>query len=232
MADGVKSRRYTAPGRGEQARATRRRIVDAAYRLFLARGYPSTTVENIAVDAGVAVQTVYFHFGNKATVLKEVMDVAAAGDDEPVPLLERPWAEAIRNESDPHRALAAWVRSSRAIYERVAPLLGVVRDAAGTDAEMAAQWTTNQHQRLTAHRHVADVLANKGGLRPSLSIEEVGDILFALLSPEVYVLFTNERGWTPTAWERWANSNLADTLLKRRSKRPPAQPAKAPPPEK
>jgi AcrR family transcriptional regulator len=199
--------------RGEQARATRRRIIEAASALFVAHGYAATTLESIAVDAGVAVQTVYFHFGNKATVLKEVVDVASVGDDEPVPLLERSWAQQIRDEPDPTIALAGWVAISRAIYERVAALLRCVRDAAGIDPEAAAQWSTNQGQRLTAHRHLADLLADKGGLGPGLSVDKAGDILFAILSPEVYGLVTDVLGWTTAEWERWVNSNLADTVL-------------------
>jgi AcrR family transcriptional regulator len=220
MADDVKRRSYRTPRRGEQARATRRKIVNAAQRLFLDNGYAATTLEEIAADAGVAVQTVYFHFGNKRTVLKEVMDVASVGDDEPVPLLERDWFHEIRAEPDPYQALTAWVETSQAIYERVAPLLRVVRDAAGSDAEMAAQWATNQDQRLIAHRRLAEVLADKGGLRPELSVEKAADIIFTLLSPEVFVLLTNDRGWTPEEWRQWVNANLSDTLLRQRAQRP------------
>jgi AcrR family transcriptional regulator len=219
MADDVKRRSYRTPRRGEQARATRRKIVNAAQRLFLDNGYAATTLEEIAADAGVAVQTVYFHFGNKRTVLKEVMDVASVGDDEPVPLLERDWFHEIRAEPDPYQALTAWVETSQAIYERVAPLLRVVRDAAGSDAEMAAQWATNQDQRLIAHRRLAEVLADKGGLRPELSVEKAADIIFTLLSPEVFVLLTNDRGWTPEEWRQWVNANLSDTLLRQRAQR-------------
>jgi AcrR family transcriptional regulator len=213
VADDVKRRGYRTPRRGEQARATRRRIVDAAHLLFLENGYAATTLEEIAGNAGVAVQTVYFHFGNKRTVLKEVMDVASVGDHEPVPLLQREWFDGIQREPDPYRALSGWVEASQSIYERVAPLLRVVRDAAGTDAEMAAQWATNQDQRRTAHRQLVDLLADKGGLRPDISVEKASDIVFTLLSPEVFVLLTNERGWTPTEWRQWVNANLADTLL-------------------
>jgi AcrR family transcriptional regulator len=219
MADDVKRRSYRTPRRGEQARATRRKIVNAAQRLFLDNGYAATTLEEIAADAGVAVQTVYFHFGNKRTVLKEVMDVASVGDDEPVPLLERDWFHEIRAEPDPYQALTAWVETSQAIYERVAPLLRVVRDAAGSDAEMAAQWATNQDQRLIAHRRLAEVLADKGGLRPELSVEKAADIIFTLLSPEVFVLLINDRGWTPEEWRQWVNANLSDTLLRQRAQR-------------
>ena len=80
MTESVKASR-----RAEQARATRRRIIEGARELFLQQGYAATTLEQIAARAGVAVQTVYFHFGNKRTLLKEVMDVLAVSDDAPVP---------------------------------------------------------------------------------------------------------------------------------------------------
>src|SRR4051795_3821821 len=106
MSDGVKPR-------AARTRATRRRIVDAAAELFIGHGYGATTLEQVAARAGVAVQTVYFHFGNKRTLLKEAVDVAAVGDDEPVALLERPWLEELRAESDPQRILEGWVAASR-----------------------------------------------------------------------------------------------------------------------
>src|SRR5688500_9224758 len=109
--------------RADQAGATRRRIIDRAAALFVEQGYAATTLEQIGRAAGVAVQTVYFHFRNKATVLKEVVDVLAVGDDEPVPLLERPWAERMRREPDDRRALAIWLRNSRAVFGRVAPIM-------------------------------------------------------------------------------------------------------------
>src|SRR3712207_234886 len=122
--------------RSEQTRATRRRIVDAAAALFVENGYGTTTLEQVAARAGVAVQTVYFHFGNKRTVLKEAVDVAAVGDDEPVALLERPWMQRIREERDPHRVIELWTESGRDILRRIGPIMAVVRDAAATDAEM------------------------------------------------------------------------------------------------
>ena len=146
----------TVKPRAARTRATRRRIVDAAAALFVAQGYGTTTLEQIAARAGVAVQTVYFHFGNKRTVLKEAVDVAAVGDDEPVALLERPWWEELRAEPDPRRVLALWMASSRAIYVRIGPIMQVVRDAAVTDPEMAAQWATNEAQRATAFRELAE----------------------------------------------------------------------------
>jgi AcrR family transcriptional regulator len=201
--------------RAEQARATRRRIIECARQLFLEQGYAAATFDQVAAAAGVAVQTVYFHFGNKRTVLKEVMDVAAVGDDEPVPLLDRPWLQAIRDEPDPRRALEIWLETSRAIFGRVAPLLSVVRDAAGADPEMAEQWRVNEEQRYIAHRSMAELLAAKeDALRPGLTVDEAADVVFALLSPEVYLLLTVVRGWPPARWQDWAADTIARTILR------------------
>jgi AcrR family transcriptional regulator len=76
---------------------------------FVAHGYGATVLDHVAEQAGVAVQTVYFHFGNKRTLLKEALDIAAVGDDEPVPLLERPWMKQIQQETDPVRIIELWL---------------------------------------------------------------------------------------------------------------------------
>ncbi|MGI5290580.1 TetR/AcrR family transcriptional regulator [Nonomuraea polychroma] len=214
MSDPVKSTTGRGTRRATQARATRRRIIDAARELFLRQGYASTTLDQIAAAAGVAVQTVYFHFGNKATVLKEIIDVLSVGDDEPMPVLDRPWIEQVREEPDGHRALAIWLANSRVIFGRVAPIMTIVRDAAGADAEMAAQWETNQGQRYIAHHVLAGLLADKQALHPALSTEEAADVIFTMISFEVYHLLTRVRGWTPDQWERWIHKILAAAILR------------------
>jgi AcrR family transcriptional regulator len=212
MSDDVKSGSRRGGGRGAQARATRRRIIDAAALLFVADGYAATTLEQIAERAGVAVQTVYFHFGNKRTVLKEAVDVAAVGDDEPVALLERPFFEQLDAEPDPRRLIALWVQGGRDILVRIAPIMRVVRDAAGIDPDMAAQWTTNEQQRAVAYRVFAQQLADRGALEPSMSVDDATDIVLALVSIEVYLLLA-ARGWSPQRWERWITTMLTAALL-------------------
>jgi AcrR family transcriptional regulator len=200
----------TVKPRAARTRATRRRIVDAAAEMFIADGYGTTTLEQIAKRAGVAVQTVYFHFGNKRTVLKEAVDVAAVGDDEQVALLERPWVERVRAEPDPQRVVAMWAANGREIYERVGPIMEVVRDAAATDPDMAAQWATNEAQRAAAFRMFATMLDERGALNRPL--DEAVDVLCALQGPEVYGVLTG-RGWTPEQWERFTVDAVTAALL-------------------
>lgn len=201
----------TVKPRAARTRATRRRIVDAAAELFVAEGYGTTTLEQIAKRAGVAVQTVYFHFGNKRTLLKEAVDVAAVGDDEQVALLERPWIEEIRAERDPRRLIALWAANGREIYKRVGPIMQVVRDAAVIDPDMAEQWATNEAQRATAFRMFAVMLDERGALnRP---VDQAVDVLCALYGPEVYAVLTG-RGWTPEQWERFTVESITCALLR------------------
>ena len=228
MSEAVKQDGGRGTRRAEQARATRRRIIDQAARLFAEQGYAATTLDQIAAAADVAVQTVYFHFRNKATVLKEVVDVLAAGDDEPVPLLDRPWVRRMRDDPDGARALATWLHNTRAIFGRVAPVMKIVRDAAGSDPQMAAQWQANLAQRYAAQLAVIQQLADKGALRPELTVDRAADIVFCLVSFEVYLLLTAERGWTPAQWERWITATLTAAILRLTRPAPRQNPQYAP----
>src|SRR5215207_6672140 len=105
MTEPVKPRPRRFSGQRERARATRRRIREAALRLFVELGYLATTIEAIAAEAAVAVQTVYFVFGSKRALLTEILDMATAGDEAPVPVVARPWVEEARRESDPRRTV-------------------------------------------------------------------------------------------------------------------------------
>jgi AcrR family transcriptional regulator len=200
--------------RAQQARATRGRIIAAATAQFVERGYGATLLEQVAEQAGVAVQTVYFHFGNKRTLLKEALDVAAVGDDEPVPLLQRPWLTEIQQEADPRRVIDLWLANGRSIIERVAPLMRVVRGATGTDPELAAQWDTNQRQTLTAHAVLAQLLAERGALKPGIDLEQARDIAFVTGNVETYLQFSDVCGWTLDQWQQRAGSILCAALLR------------------
>jgi AcrR family transcriptional regulator len=201
----------TVKPRAARTQATRRRIVDAAAESFVADGYSATTLEQIAARAGVAVQTVYFHFGNKRTVLKQAVDVAVVGDDEPVAVLERPWLDRARAEQDPRRVIALWTATGREILSRIGPIMRVVRDAAAVDADMADQWAANQNETASAFRVLAEQLDTMGALR--VPVDEAVDILCGVAGLELYLLFT-ARGWTADQWERFVVDTLAHALLR------------------
>jgi AcrR family transcriptional regulator len=171
-------------------------------------------LEQVAQGAGVAVQTVYFHFGNKRTLLKAALDIAAVGDDEPVPLLQRPWLEEVRSAADPSQMINLWVANGAAILERIGPIMRVVRDAAGTDPDLAAQWATNQQQTLTAQRTLAQLLADRDALPPGMTVDDATDIIFTLNSIEAYWLLTTTCGWTPQRRQTWVAHTMQNAVLR------------------
>ncbi len=197
--------------RGARTRETRRKVVTAASELFVAEGYHATTLDQIAGRAGVAVQTVYFHFGNKRTVLKEAVDLAAVGDDETLAVLDRPWLEEAEADSDPRKVIELWTANGRAILTRVGPIMRVVRDASVVDPEMAEQWATNQAETATAFGVLAQQLDTMSALR--VPVEEATDILCAVSGLELYLLLA-DRGWTDQQWEPFVVDVLTHTLLR------------------
>lgn len=199
--------------RRERARATRRRILAAAYTLFCAHGYAATTMDAVAVEAGVAVQTVYFTFHTKAELLKEVVHVTAAGEDDPLPVLERAWVKEADAAPDGRRLLALVVDHGSDIYHRLAPLNAAVEGAATLDLEMAAFRQATRTGRRGGMRHWAEMLRAKGQLRPDLTLERATDILMVLQGPETFLAFTAGCGWSIAEWKAWQYATLCQQLL-------------------
>lgn len=216
MAPNVKPRRrYESPRRQEQARATRRAVLEAARALFVENGYVATTIESIASRAAVSPETIYATFKNKRTILSGLLDISMAGDDAPVPVLEREWVQELRDEPDPRRRLLILARNGRAILERVTPIYEVLRGAAAADPEIARLWETNKAQRSAGQRELIQAVAAGTSFREGLTTRAAADIVFAIGSPETYRLLVTDRGWSPDRFERWYAETLARVLFDR-----------------
>jgi AcrR family transcriptional regulator len=197
-------------GRAERARATRARIVAAATATFTTSGYATTSINAIAAAAGVSEQTVYYSFGNKRAVLVAALDRAIAGDDEPIPTLDRPWVHAALAEPDPHRQIELQVQGVGEVLRRAARLLDIIRNAA-TDPELAEVCATSINHHREVQRAFAASLAEKTPLRTEVAA--AADTAVALLSPETYLLLVDHLGWPHDRWRTWAADCLARTLI-------------------
>ena len=214
MRAGVKRRRgYDSPRRQEQARATRAAILGAAGDLFLERGYVATTMQAVAERARTSPATVYAAFTNKRSLLSALVDVSIAGDDAPIPILDRPWVHELREEPDLHKRIAILARNGRLILERRAPVDAVVRAAAASDPDIAALWRAGNAQRLAGQRMLLRLVAGDIGFRGGLSDGAALDTLYALGSPETYRLLTVDRSWSPARFERWYTDAIALLLF-------------------
>jgi AcrR family transcriptional regulator len=207
--------------RGGQARTrlARRAVVDAAHRLFLDRGYGATTIEAISELSEVPAATVYRLFSSKRGILKALLDVSIVGDEEAVPMAQRPHVRALLADPDPAVQLGGFVAIAADVNARVAPIYLVLVSAAGADPEAAALLEELTSQRREGQRMVARSLALAGALRPELRERDAVDVIHALMSPEVYRLLVLDRRWKPPRYETWLTRLLVDQLL------PDAEPA-------
>lgn len=201
------------PGkRAQKALETRRRIREAALEAFEEDGYGATNLQEVAKRAGVAVQTIYFVFGNKRALLKEILDVTIAGDDQPIATMERPWYVDALAADTARDMLPAYVAGTAAILDRIAPVSKVAREASASDPEVAAMWPQGSDPRYTVVEGAAKALRGKPGARAELSVQDMADLLYGVLSPELFLLFTVERGWTLERWRDWATGTLLAQL--------------------
>jgi AcrR family transcriptional regulator len=189
------------------------RILDAAQRLFADRGYPGTTMESIAAEAGVATDTVYTIFRTKSGLLRKLLDVRVGGDDSPVALLDREGPQQVRDEKTQSRQVAAFAADVAQILERARPVDDIMRGAAAIDPEIAAIRTSMQASRYKNMRQLVSWLVAKGPLRTGIGEEEAAAIVWTLASPEVHGLLRGVRGWSHERYVGWLADTLRRTVL-------------------
>lgn len=200
--------------RRERVQATRSLVLKAATRLFVSQGYLATTMGDIALAAGVAVQTLYLRFGGKAALLQACFDVAVSGDDEPVAVAERPWVEEFRREPDLERALLLLASSARAGLERTVPLYSRIEEAAA-DPEVAELLVDLKRQKLAMVGVFATILRDKPGFDHHVNLNAASDLLYAMGSEELFRLLCVERGWSSKRWEEFVSSSLLHRFARR-----------------
>ena len=207
------TRRYDSTRRRQQAADTRRVILDAAGRLFAEQGYAATTMAMVAREAGVALKTVYLAFETKSGLLRELWHLLLRGDEGTAPVGERQWYQEVLDEPDPVRQLELNARNSRAVKERAATLMTVIRDAAPLDADTAGLWRTIEREFYANQRAIVETLDARGALAAGLDVTRATDILWTLNHPDVWRLLVTERGWTPIQYEQWfAEASRAQLL--------------------
>lgn len=214
MSDVNRPRRtYHSPVRAEAARRTRQAIAAAAKELFVDKGYTATSLRDVAQIAGVARPTVTAAFGSKAALLRQILDEALAGDDEPVPVAQRPWFAPVWKATNPAGVLDAYAGVCVLINERAARIFETVHRAAGGSPEIAELWSTLTGNRRLGAEMVIRQAAHTGPLRDDIPQDRIVDSLWTLNDPGTYTALVLERQWTHTEYESWLNRQMHAAVL-------------------
>jgi AcrR family transcriptional regulator len=196
-------RSYDASGRREQARARRLAVVLAARDLFERDGFRQTTIVNIAAAAGVSAESVYKNFGSKANLAKAVFDLVIAGDDEPVPIAQRPAMQAIRDEPDVRRKIPLYVDGLVQRQARSAKVQILIRDGRHVDDALDPVWAKLNEEGLLGMTMLGRHLFDTGQLREGIDLQEVSDVLWNYLAIDTYERLVLVRGWPLERYSRW-----------------------------
>jgi AcrR family transcriptional regulator len=207
-------RAYDSSRRQAQAGETRRHILEAARKLFMERGYAGATAEAIATEAGVALQTVYAIFKNKRKILVSLMHVSSpSGNEDHLPVHERTGAQAVAREPDQRRQLHMFAEIVAYNLDQVAVISRIMVDAARTEGEIAKILQKLNQQRLDHMALAVQQVAAHGPFREEVDLAYATNTVWTLTSPEVFLLLTEDRGWSKEKYAQWLADMLVRALL-------------------
>jgi AcrR family transcriptional regulator len=197
--------------RAIQAAGTRDVIVEAAGRLFAADGYVRTTIDGIAAESGVAVQTVYNSVGNKAALLSAVLDSAAAGPGAQAGVLDF-MRERTRQAADFEALVTVLSDWFAEVHPRTAEITAVIARAAAVDDAAAKLERDRGLQRLRRYEEAAAAARARGGLSSGMSDAEAAAAIWSLGHPQVYRALVQDAGRPVAAYREWIAKALAAAL--------------------
>ena len=185
----------------QRKQANRDAMVDAAAELFGALGYAATTMEAVAASSGMSVQSVYFAFHTKATLLQ------AALERRTPPPTRRP-----TTVSDPAEALVMLVEDAVRSLEATGPLALAAAAAAPGDPAVEEVRARYDGQRARAAGDLVQHLRGHRPLAHGVTQRRVVDVVYGLLSPQLHALLVQERGWKPKRYAGWCAEAIGRAL--------------------
>ena len=203
------------PLRRAKAAATRLAVIDAASRVFVREGYAGASVQDIADAAGVSRATVFNAVGGKAALLKAAYDVATVGDDEPIPLPQRPEAIAARLEARPTTLDCDLRRDDRRHRRAPRPHLRGVPGCGRQRPRDRGLLEGDPGRAAEGSARLRRAAPPKGPLREGLDEDRAGDVVWALIDASLYHRLAVERGWTTAQFQEWLRATLESQLLRR-----------------
>lgn len=208
-------RGYHSAMRQAQASRTRMRILAAAHKLFAEKGYAGASMQAIAAEAGVGMQTIYAIFKNKPRLLVALFNAASAPPgEENTPVPERAAPRAVARQHDQRKQLQMFARVVADNLQGAAPVSEIMMDAARTEPEIRRVLNVLNAARLDHVALFVEQLRSNGPLLGGLDAGKARDIVWALSSPEVFLLMRRERGWSKESYMEWLADALIHALLR------------------
>jgi AcrR family transcriptional regulator len=189
--------------RQQQAAATRERVLEAARALFARDGYGGTSMDAIAVEAGVGARTVYAIFGTKREILSAICErwLEQAG--------ARERAAEVFAEPDPRLRLSAaagWLAGLYAADFEVVLIFEAATDESPETRELL-------RAKLAGRNEVMDAMIASLGDTLTVPVPEAQAVFRAYAASGVYRELVHDAGWSPERFTRWLAGTLERDLF-------------------
>lgn len=197
--------------RERKAQLTQDEILRAARRLFAERGYPRTSVRDIAQAAGVSAQTVYDSIGSKQALVARLNDLidSEAGIG--------PLAGAAAQSNDATEIAALSARITRAIIEHCGDIVRALVTGAPAEPELEVALTEGHRRHVEGARMVVGLLQKMHALNDSMDADEAVDSLAAVTDFRFALLLREGYGWSLDRIESWMVATSQTLLLPTRN---------------
>lgn len=212
MTPDTSPRAYRSELRTQQAQGTRRRIVEAAARLFAEHGYQATTLTAIAREAGVSTETVKTA-APKAELLIAAFEVTFVGEESAQSLTDTEVGAGVLDVPDEAMLDAVLTRIATA-NARGHALWTVLLGAAASDPVVDDALQAILARRAADYRRLVDELVARGYASSVTDPDATAAVLSFLLSPEGYQQLVVQSGWTPQRYTAWMRAAVLAELAR------------------
>ncbi len=186
---------------------TRRRIIDAAGRLFTEHGYGATTIGRVASEARVSRQTIYDSVGSKAALVVGVhrqLDV-----DANVGAI----AAGARHAETGEELVTIAVAVGRRMFDVTGDLIRTVTTAAAAAPELRAIIEESTERHRDAMARLARAIEAIGRLRSDVTVEQAGSTMAALTDEVFWIRLIDDYGWSVGEVADWATHTVERAVL-------------------
>ncbi len=167
----------------------------------------------VAARAEVSAATVEKVFGSKPRLLKQVIDVAIVGDDEPFPVLARTSAAEADAADTIDEFLFLVSRMLTEGQQRSARLVLVALEAAAADPNLGPLAQQRLDQRHSIAEWILGGILSRAQIRPDADRAYAIDIVWLLMEPALFCRLTEDRCWSSEQYRRWFADSVKRLLI-------------------
>ena len=185
---------------------TRARILEAAWELARTGGTPAASVKEVAAEAKVSRQLVYFHYEHRAGLLLAM----ARHHDHDSGFVDRVIAT---RELPPRDSLHSLVREWCAYIPDILPVARALEAAMITGDEGSGAWRDRMDDLWHALRLPLERIAADDGLAAGWTVDRATDWIWAQVQPANYEYLVAVRGWSMARFTEHATRSAAQVLI-------------------